>query len=97
MRERERESYNETVIIDSEDTDVYVRAAYVAHDLLCDLLIKNKNTLLNCINLVSSNMENVLIPPQLITGFDHTSGFHGRRKKSVVEKIKKDQETQYLL
>ena len=34
-----RESYNMTVIIDSEDTDVYIQAA----DLPSDLLIKNKN------------------------------------------------------
>ena len=40
-----RESYNGTVIIDSEDTDVYVQTAYVAHNLPGDLLIKNKNTL----------------------------------------------------
>ena len=36
-----RESYNETVIIDSEDTDVYVQAAYVAHNLPGDILIQN--------------------------------------------------------
>ena len=29
-----RESYNGTVIIYSENTDVYVQAAYVAHNLL---------------------------------------------------------------
>ena len=80
-----RESYNGTVIIDSEDTDVYVQTAYVAHNLPGDLLIKNKNTLLNCTDLVSSNIANVLIPFHVITGCDHTYGCYGRGKKSVFE------------
>ena len=37
-----RESFNGTVIIDSEDTDMYVYAAYVAHNLPGDLLIKKQ-------------------------------------------------------
>ena len=44
-----RKSYNGIVIIDSEDSDVYVRAAYVALNLLSYLLIKNKNTLLSAL------------------------------------------------
>ena len=43
-----RKSYNGIVIIDSEDSDVYVRAAYVALNLSY-LLIKNKNTLLSAL------------------------------------------------
>ena len=91
------ESYNGTVIIDSEDTYVYVQAAYVAHNLLGDLLIKNKNTLFKCTNLVSSNIANVLIPFHVITGCDQTSGFYRHGKKSVFEKLQKDQEAQHLL
>ena len=37
-----RQSYNGTVIIDSEDTGVYVQAAYVAHDFPDDLIIKTR-------------------------------------------------------
>ena len=92
-----RKSYNGTVIIDSEDTDVYVQAACIAHDLPGDLLIKNKNTLFKCTDLVSSNIANVLIPFHVITGCDHTSGFYGHGKKSVFEKLQKDQEAQHLL
>ena len=91
------ESYNGTVIIDSEDTYVYVQAAYVAHSLPGDLLIKNKNTLFKCTNLVSSNIANVLIPFHVITGCDQTSGFYRHGKKSVFEKLQKDQEAQHLL
>ena len=85
-----RESYNGTVITDSEDTDVYVQTTYFAHDLPGDLLIKNKNTLFKCSDLVSSNIENVLIPFHVITRCDHASGFYGRGKKSVFEKLQKD-------
>ena len=70
-----REFCNGTVIIDSEDTDGYVQAAYVAHDFLDDLLIKNKNTLFTCTDLVSSNIAYVLIPLHVITRCDHTFGF----------------------
>ena len=93
-----RESYDGTVIIDSEDADVYVHAAYVAHNLLGDLLIKNKNTLLKCIDLVSSNITNVLIPFHVIIGCDHNYGFCGHgRNKSIFEKFQKDKEAQHLL
>ena len=92
-----RESYNGTVIIHSEYTYVHVQAAYVAHDLLGDLLIKNKNTLFKCTDLVPSNIANVLIPFHVITGCDHTSGFYGRGKKSMFEMLQKDQEAEHLL
>ena len=74
-----------------------MQAAYVAHDLLGDFLIKNKNTPFKCTDLVLSNIANVLIPFHVITGCDHTSGFYGRGKKSVFEKHQKDQEAQHLL
>ena len=92
-----RESYDGTVVIDSEDTDVYVQAAYVAHDLPGDLLINNKSTLFKCSELVPNNIANVLIPFHIITGCDHTAGFYGRGKKSVFDKLQKDYEAQKLL
>ena len=92
-----RESYNETVTADSKDTDVYVQASYVAHDLPGDLLIKNKNTQFKCTDLVSSNIANVLMQFHVITGYDHISYFYVRGKKSVLEKLKIDQEEKHLL
>ena len=83
-----RESYNRTVIIVFKDTDVYVQDPYVARNLLGDLLIKNKSTLFKFIDLVSSNIANVLTQFHVITGFDRTSGF---------EKLQNDQEAQHLL
>ena len=80
-----RESYNGTVIIDSEDTDVYIQVAYVTHDLPHDLFIKSKNTLFKCADLASINIANLLILLHVITGCDRTSGFYGRGKKCVFE------------
>ena len=59
--------------------------------------MKNKNTLFKCTGLASSNIANVLIPFHVITGCDHTSGFYGRGKRSVFEKLQKDQEVQHVL
>ena len=56
--------------------------------------IKNKS---KCTDLVSGNVANVLIPFHVITGCDHTSGFHERGKKSVFGKVQKDKEAQELL
>ena len=53
---------------------------YVAHNLL---LIKNKNTLFKCTDLVSSNIANALILFHVKTGCDHSSGFYECWKKSV--------------
>ena len=39
----------------------------------------------------------MLIPFHVITGYDHTSPFYGRGKKSMFEKIQNDQVAQSLL
>ena len=49
------------VVIDSEDTDVYVQAAYVAHKVPDDLLIKGKNRFVNCRSLVDESITNIII------------------------------------
>ena len=92
-----RDFYDGTVVIDSEDTDVYVQAAYVSNNSPGCLLIKNKNTLINCADLVPNNIANVVIPFHVISGSDHTAGFYGRGKKSLFEKLQKDSEAQRLL
>ena len=92
-----RESYNGTVIIDSEDTEVYVQAAYVAYNLPGDLLTKSKNSLFKCTDLVSINIINVRIPFHVMTGCDHSPGFYSPGKKCVTEQFQKDEEAQHLL
>ena len=73
-----RESCNGTVIIDSEDMEVYVQAAYVVHNLPDDFLIKKKKKKHYSI----SNIENVLKLFLRITGCDHISGFYRHGRKS---------------
>ncbi len=80
------ENYTEAVVLDSEDTDVYVQAAYVSQQLIGDLLIKRKHELINCRTMLSPDVADIIIPLHVITGSDHTSGFYGHGKKPVLEK-----------
>ncbi|KAL8559000.1 hypothetical protein ACOMHN_039756 [Nucella lapillus] len=41
-------NYRGTVVLDSEDTDVHVQAAYLSQQLPGDLLIKRKDAFINC-------------------------------------------------
>ena len=92
-----RDSYDGPVVIGSEDTDVYVQAAYVAHILPGNLYIKNKNSLFICVELVSNSVSKVIVPFHVLTGCDHTPGFYGRGKKKIFDKLMKDSEGQELL
>ena len=85
------------VVLDSEDTDVYVQAAYVSQQVRGDLLIKHKHTLINCRHMLSKEVADVIIPLHVITGSDHTSGFYGHGKKPVLEKVITDPEARELL
>lgn len=91
------ENYTGTVVLDSEDTDVYVQAVYVSQQLPGDLLIKRKHALINCQDMLPKDIANVIIPLHVITGSDHTSGFYGHGKKSVLQKIINDPEARNLL
>jgi len=90
-------NYTGAVVLDSEDTDVYVQAAYVSQQLRGDLLIKRKNVLINCRAMLSEQVADIIIPLHVITGSDHTSGFYGHGKKPVLEKVISDPEARELL
>ena len=77
--------YNGAVVLDTEDTDVYVQAAFVSHQLKGDLFIKQKHTLVRCDAMLPKEVANVIIPMHIITSSDHTSGFYGHGKKSLAE------------
>ena len=89
--------YTGVVVLDSEDTDVYVQTAFVAHQLRGDLLIKCKHALINCRAMLSEEVADIIIPLHVITGSDHTSGFYGHGKKPVLEKVITDPEARGLL
>ena len=80
------ENSKEVVVLDREDTDVYVQAAYVSHQLQGNLLIKRKNEYISCSAMLSEDVANVIILLHVITGSDHTSSFFGHGKKKLLEK-----------
>ena len=65
-------NYNGTVVIDSEDTDVYVQAivqaANVSKQLRGDLLIKRRPELINCDDMLSEEVASIIIPLHVGTG-----------------------------
>ena len=89
--------YVNPIIIDTEDTDNYVQAAYVSNKIPGCLLIKRKNTYIDAQSLCKQEMVDSIIPVHIITGSDHTSGFYGIGKKAVVDKVVKSSDARNLL
>ena len=89
--------YLEPVIIDTEDTDNYVQAAYVANKVNGILLLKQKNRLIDAKCLIDSDMTDCIVPLHAITGCDHTSGFYGIGKIKVTKRVKKSPDARKLL
>jgi hypothetical protein len=55
--------YTGTVVIDSEDINVYVQPAYVAQQLRGDLIIKHKQNLVDCRTMLPGDTAKIIIPP----------------------------------
>ena len=62
-----------------------------------DLFIKRKNAAINCRAMLSSDVANIIIPLNIITGTDHIYGFYGHGKKRVLKNVINDQEPRQLL
>ena len=91
------DNFTSTVVLDSEDTDVYVQAAYVSHQLAGKLLMKRKHDFIDCRAMLPEEVSKVIIPLHVITGGDHTSGFYGHGKKDVLQKAMNDPGARNLL
>ena len=89
--------YLEPVVMDTEDTDNYVQAAYVADKVPGILLLKQKQRLMNAHSLMDSCMTDSIIQLHAMTGCDHTSGFYGIGKIKVTKKVRKSPEARDLL
>ena len=85
------------VIIGSEDTDVYVQAAFVSINIQGALYIKKKSSLVNCSTMLPEIVAESIIAAHFITGSDHTSGFYGHGKRSALKKLLTDPEACDLL
>ena len=75
------------VVLDTEETDAYVQAAYVAKQIQGPLHIKQKMELISVRGLCDESRVECFIPLHVITGSDHNSGFYGMGKKSVADRV----------
>ena len=87
----------DTVLIDAEDTDVIVLAAYAAHQIEGPLGIKRKGFVYDCKKLCSPEVADVIVPFHVHTGADAVSGFYGHGKPSIFESAMKSEEGRSLL
>ena len=77
------------VIFDTKDTDNYVAAAYQAHLYPERMGIKCGNKFIDCRLLVEPDMVHCVIPLHVMSGCDQVSGFFGKGKSTMFNKIKK--------
>ena len=81
--------YSGPVVIDAADTDVYVAASVISRQLPGMLCIRrNKETVL-CRDLLTEEMAECIVQLHCFTGCDANSGFYGKGKSSVYEKVAK--------
>ena len=88
---------NRTTIIDAEDTDVYVQAAYASQITHGDLRMRRKSSHVECRQLCCAEMSRVIISFHAMTGCDNNSGFFGHSKKKLFEKCVPSVEARELL
>ena len=81
--------YSDPVVIDAEDTDVYIhgQAAAISHHITGILCIKMKKQYLFCRSMCTEDFANCLIPFHVLTGCDANSCFFGHGKMSLYEKL----------
>ena len=68
------------IVMDTADTDNYVQAAYISHQVQGNLFIKRKEGYINCYDLLDDDISDVVIPTHLFSGGDHTNAFYGKGK-----------------
>ena len=85
------------MVIDSEDTDVYVQAAYDSNTCSGNLYIRRKSSHVNCLELCCEDISQVIIPFHTMTGCDSNSGFFGYGKKKLFGKCMMNAEARNLL
>ena len=90
--------YNDPVIIDAADTDVYIQAAAISHDVPGIICIKKKKELLFCRGMCADeDIAKCLIQFHVMTGCDANSCFYGHGKSTLYDKMVKSVECRRLL
>ena len=74
------------IVLDAEDTDVYVIASKVSHEILAPLLIHRKGKYYDCSRLCPDEIRQYITQVYIISGCDTVGGFYGHGKKTIVKK-----------
>ena len=87
------------VVLDTEDTDVYVQSAYVAHTLPGLHIYRNtlERKYVDCQLLCSRELAMIIIQLHAMTGCDSNSAFFGHGKKKIIDNVKSNPEARNLL
>ena len=85
------------MVIDAEDTDVVVLAAYVVYATDGILGIGRKKMVVDCRKLCSQEVAKVLIPLHLFTGADSVSGFFGHGRRTICKNAMDSVEARSML
>lgn len=81
--------YSGPVVIDAADTDVYIAASVISQQLPGMLCIKRKKETVLCRGMLTEEMAHCIVQLHCFTGCDANSGFYGKGKSSVYEKVGK--------
>ena len=85
--------YDDTIIIDAEDTDVIALSSFVANKENGLLSIRRKKSTYNCQKLCFPELPTIIVQLHVHTGCDATSSFFGRGKKVIMTNVMKSLET----
>ena len=90
--------YSNPVVIDAEDTDVYIQAAAISYDIPGIICVKKKRQFLFCRGMCTDgDIAKCLISFHVMTGCDANSCFYGHGKTLLYEKMVKNLEARRLL
>lgn len=90
--------YNDPVVIDAADTDVYIQAAAISHDVPGVICIKKKKELYFCRGMcMDEDIAKCLIQFHVTSGCDANSRFYSHGKTTLYDKMAKSIEAHRIL
>ena len=92
-----QDKFTQPFVLDTEDTDNYVQAFYVANKIESPLLIKRKRVFVSAKHLTDPCMVDTILPMYMLTGDDHNSGFYDKGKKLINDRMMFSHDARLLL